>query len=143
MAVFNGTPIAQGDAAKYGVYNTTVKGTLAIPASTTLAAADILALCKIPANTYISDLLIEMPDLDTGVALVYDVQDNQSTPVVYVNDSTKGRSPAVVSFENDLNAGVLGTEYTTEQQLRIVIVTGSTTPGSIATLRYRVTFTPL
>lgn len=144
MATFSSDILTDTNPAKWFVTDKSAYGTVVIPDNTTLGQGDIIGLCLIPANSQIASFVVDMPDLDSDgrPTITTSLQDNASSPVVYVVDSTAGQAGGNITMEN-LAAGKLGTSYTAQAQLNLAVTAAAT--GAISgakTIYFRVTFTP-
>ena len=146
MAVFQSDRILKGKAGNYGVYPQTGFGQVVIPANTTLTQGDTIELCNISPQSILEDFLIDLPALDNGEgnALAMSLQDDLSSPTVYVNGTTKGQSGGLVSMAVDLNTGVMGTLYTTVQKLVLLVGTtaGTSVGSSDVTILFKTCWAP-
>lgn len=145
---YKSTIIANNSPAKFGVYPPFTYGSLTLADNTTLGTGDLLNLCLIPANTILipSSVFLDVPVMDSASALVWDLKDDQASPVTYISGSQVGRTGAggILTAANLTVANWVNTQYTTQQTLLIKVTTGG--GGALAgpvTLYFGFQFAPL
>lgn len=108
-----------------------IVASITIPNGTGLATNDILNFCWVGENVNVLDFAMEVPDLDTATAIVWDLG-NTSDPNCFLSGSTVGRSSGeVYRRSTDATAGnqFAVTPYvvqTTKQAVFATITTGPT-----------------
>src|SRR6266851_5245995 len=115
MATFNSSSINRGEPARLGIYPTKVCGVVNFVTANKPATNDLINLCKVPQNSFLSNIYISIPILDNGggPALVMSLQDSLASPTVYISVSTKGTNFSVATnFQfADFVQTTIGTMY--------------------------------
>ncbi len=102
MATFNSSSINRGEPARLGIYPTKVCGVVNFVTANKPATNDLINLCKVPQNSFLSNIYISIPILDNG-----------GGPAVYISVSTKGTNFSVATnFQfADFVQTTIGTMY--------------------------------
>lgn len=92
---------------------------------TALALNDLIKLARIPPGVFLDELFIDVPDLDTGTAIVLQVGDNDTANNL-VATTTIGQAGGRLDID-DVAAGILPKKYTAANDLVVKVATGPTT----------------
>lgn len=162
MATYNSSSISRGDPARWGVYPKESIGEIQL-GNVTLTNGDILPICLIPPNSFISYFTINFPILNpSGTTLTISLVDNAAAPTTYILSSSKGTNfSAATTFSMvDVLSTVMGAQYgatlraigstgtpvvvwSSGIQLRLTVTaTASAATGGTVRISYIVGFSP-
>ena len=113
MATYNSSSISRGDSARITTQTVSVVGVINL-GNVTLTSGDLLPICKVPVNSYMTDLFINFPILNpSGTTLAITLEDTLSSKTTYISGSTKGSNfSALTTFAMvDILQAVTGTQY--------------------------------
>ncbi len=158
MATYQSNIITATAPAKWFTTDKSTFGYVHFADATTLLAGDIIALCLIPTLSQITDFVICVPQLESGSpAQTVALQDDapSSTPYTAVNPlgvpvagpvgyvAATAISTGLTISTKDIVPASLGTSYTAQQQLNLLVA--GTSGGAVSgakNLYFRVTFSP-
>lgn len=120
MAIYNSSEISRGTPARLGVYPTKVNGVVNV-GNVTLTNGDTLPLAYIPFGCFLSNLFIEIPNVDTTSTIRWSLLDNIASPTTYYSAQAWGNNavsyiaPNIVINGTTVVAGmaanIFGTQY--------------------------------
>ena len=128
-----------------GVYPTKDAGTVAFVTANKLATNDLINLCFVPPNAFLSNIYISIPILDNGggPALVMSLIDTIAAPTTYISVSTKGTNFSVATNLQfaDFVQSTIGTMY--GQTLRAIAAAGCAVAvyGTVPTIKLQLKVT--
>lgn len=140
MATWQATNINTGttELAKYGIYDTTELWIASL--TTAWASADVVKGPIIPANSFITDLVVDVDQLDTGTTAAFEVgYTNASTSVVaafIASGNTTARAGGVVI--PNVNA-TYGFSPTVDSTL-LLTFTGGPATAKAGKIRFKLTY---
>lgn len=167
MATYNSSSITRdGFPRGVGVYPIKVIGTINLASNITLGsgAPDVLPICLIPSNSFISDFKIGFPAVDGGNALGLKLVDTLASPTTYIAAITQAQAGGTITMSQIAAAqtpnigamyaatsrtiGATGAKvlvWTSGVQLQLSVITSATnTSGATAlNITYMVEFAPV
>lgn len=143
MATWQATNVATGvvEKPKYNLFDTTELWVASI--GSTVASADVVPGPVIPANSYVTDLVVDIDQLDTGSTVAFEVgyvtsTGTTSAAAFIASGNTVARSGGVV-IPNV--AATYGFSTTVDCTLQLQF-TASPATGKAGKVRYKLTYNP-
>lgn len=123
--------------ARGGVGLTAVYSSYALTGA--LVVNDVIQMCKVPENATVLDIILDVPDLDTGTspAIALSVGDGDSA-TRYLSSATTGQSGGIARITV---AGSSQTNYSAADTIDIKVSTGPSTGATTGTLKLAVLYT--
>lgn len=133
--ILSGTP----ELAKYGLYDVTELWVASL--TTALASADIINGPTIPSGSYVTDLVVDVDQLDTGTTVAFEVgyvQNGTTTAAAFIASGNTTARAGGIAFPNVAGTyGFTNATYNSVLQMKMTAAAATAKAGSV---RFKLTY---